>query len=311
MVQVSVPEFAGQESEDVHEWIDRFEVSTLSVPDERKSKLLSLAFRGSARAWFCLELKPTLREKLWPDIKKSILKRFSTQAPADKYLEKLSKLKYDPQNNSTLQSFFDEYIYTYQQAYKSDSSGEDEAVREQDLVRSLMLAIPVDVKRQLNFMTNLSEIVSLEELKSTIKRFDSNVRLEPSPKSDPIDAGKFKEIMTDVVKGMVNQQTKTLAALADQTAIIAGFARQGPRQQGRAYTKSYHASSKRLRFASPVEPRQSATSQALDKTQSDSKQQDQAMRFRDDRPPPYPCQYCNGDHWHSRCLERVLNQKGY
>lgn len=301
MLHVSVPEFSGTVSEDIHDWLERYETSTFSLPESRKKILLALAFKGTAKAWFSRELKPLTENKTWDELKRAILERFSSQQPADKHLEKLSKLKYDQEGITSIQSFFDEYIFTYEKAHPKVERTDLKSY-EKEMTRALVLAIPPEVKSQLNLLVDLPTIEKLEDLRSVIKRYDNHVRLDVPKRSGALDENKFKEIMTGVVKDMIGEQSKAIAAIADQTAIVAAFARRND-QPPRDYRGNRDRPYKRSRPEGDTSDKEEPHKRKPGKV-------DQSYRDRrgEDRDPPYPCTFCGENHWHSQCPKRDLKQ---
>lgn len=311
MLQVAVPEFNGTSQEDVHDWIDRFETSTFSLPASRKTMLLALAFKGPARAWFSRQVRPLLATATWNKLKKLIVERFSTQHPADKHLERLSKLKYDVHGNGSIQSFFDEFIYLYGKAHPTPR-GETKAY-EKEMTRARILAIPAETRSQLDLLADLTNMDSVEQLRATIKRYDNHVRIDKPKPQQGLDEGKFKEILTTVVKDMMGEQNKTIAALVDQTAVVAAFAQKNEGARHEMHPARRDSSSRnsrgRFRYRSNSYPLVEKRSR-IEPAQQNNRLLPPAnpQEVEQQRQPPYPCVKCGGNHWHSQCQRSNLNE---
>lgn len=207
LIHLVPPTFSGGPDEDIHDWIERFEQVTLSLPSEQKNLLLDKAFIKAARAWFREELRPKLPTTDWTTSKREILEHFSGKTPQVRAYEKLMKLTYRPDRHASILYYIDEYTYLYKQAYPIHQQSE--------IVRAVVLSLPPNIKAKLNYMQDLSAITTVDVLKKTAKRYDQD-GVEDQPNSGPVDFEMFNQSLKQAVKELSEQQIlatkETLAA---------------------------------------------------------------------------------------------------
>ncbi|CAA2962553.1 Hypothetical predicted protein [Olea europaea subsp. europaea] len=206
-VTVKPPEFSGKKSQDIIEWVDSFEQTTLNYTDDQKKKLLGCAFTKAARAWFRDDLEPLLEGMAWPDIKKAILKRYKPDHQ-EHYAQQLDKLRYTTDSSDELASFVDQRVYISKKAYPSWS--------EKEIIRETIRAMAPTVKKELNLMKDTDEIDKISEFKSLVRRYDQKIKVnEGQQPSNLLNEATFQELLKKAVDGVVksvNEKTEVLAA---------------------------------------------------------------------------------------------------
>lgn len=265
VLQINPPEFSGGPEEDIYEWLEKFERATLGLPKDQKLILLEKAFICSARAWYRDELQATTTGKDWPDIRGAILGRFSGRKAEDRYYDRLMSLRYDKNRYGSLLSFADEYIYIYKKAHSEAT--------DKDIIRACTLAIPAEYRGYLNLIKSLSSILTVKDLKDTLRRYDQDIQIPPNTdKNHPISIEEFKSMMSEMVSKLAEQQ----ASKTEET--IAAFAK---------------------RFDPPRQNRY--------RQQSNGAPQN-GTAPRSARPPKTPCYYCGEMHWNRDCPQHPQRQ---
>lgn len=290
ILQINPPEFSDGPDSDVYEWLDQFERTTLGLPTDQKCQLLEKAFTGTARSWYRDELQTTALLKNWSDVRETILKRYSGRDNEERYLDKLSSLKYNPLRHASLSSFADEYIHVYSKAHPS--------AEEKDTVKALIRSIPAEFRGYLNLVKRLSTIDTTAALKDTLRYYDQDIKIyHPKEEKETLDLNKFKDIMTDVVKTMVEQQA------GKTEEVIAAFMkkndyRQNQRPANRTMTCYGCNQVGHIRRYCPNNGAANRTTQQVTDNQNSS---EIPSRQQGPRPPPSACRICNEWHWVRDC----------
>lgn len=305
IIHLNPPQFSGKPNENIHEWVEKFELLTLSFPDEQKTNLLDKAFLHPARSWFKASLKPSLPLP-WKTIKTKILSQFSGESQEDRNYEALRKLSYDKDKYGTLSLFIDDYAYTYGKAYpRADPS---------ETVRALIRNLTPSKRHKLNQMSDIKEISTVDALRTLAKRFDQEPESSEEKKSTGLDVNQFKELMSGIVKDIVEQQTKQNNEIM---AAFQKFDKQSSEKQPQSFSSSF-------RTRSPSPNRNTSF------RQGSSFERNRRVRFQETDPkeifrstqipnisgpnsstgkraPPSPCYYCDGNHWNADCTSRPRN----
>lgn len=298
MLHITPPQFAGTPRENIHEWVEKWEQLTNSFPDDQKTALLNKAFLNPARAWFKGSLKPKLPLP-WRDIKKLILEQFSGESQEDRSFKKLMELTYDQQKYGTLSLYLDDYAYTYKKAYPRAD--------EPETVRAIVRNLTPTVRHKLNQMTDLKEVSCVETLRKLTRRYDQEPEATDPKTSHGLDVDQFKELMSNVVKDLVEKQAKQneeiLAAFRKQTTQPLNVREKEP-------TGSYHkegtpATMNQENSRAPYRQNYRSNEHPIPRG-------NERPIPRANRPPPSPCYFCEGDHWNADCPNRPnrLNSRG-
>lgn len=337
LIHITPPTFSGAPNEDIHDWVERFEQLTFSLPQEQKNLLLDKAFMKAARAWFREELRPTLAATEWNTVKRQILEHFSGKSPQVRAYEKLMQLTYRPDRHASILYYIDEYTYLYKQAYPIHQQSE--------VVRAVVLSLPQNIKSKLNYMQDLSAINTVETLKKLAKRYDQEGVEEPAPRG-PVDIEEFNKSLREAVKELAQQQ---IAATKEVVAAIIGqqastnsetespddehvcLARSQPRyqqnsdfrtnQQGfrnqpicqcqqsayRARPNNGYAAYRNDRPTYRDPSPRYRNNQQLQREDPRYPQPNGGYNNRNEPAPPSPCFTCGGDHWNRQCPRRKNN----
>lgn len=331
---VRPPTFSGERTQDVVEWLDEFEQITLGLSEQTKRQLLGCAFKKSARAWFKEELKSSIDELSWEEIKQAILKRYKPNQQ-DYYVEQLGKLKYQEDEGQDLASFVDQRVHISRMAYPN--------LGEREVVRDTILAMSPKVRSYLNLMSDTTQIDKIQELKALVSRFDQKVDF-PAPRdtSQVIDKTLFEELLKNAVEKLKDTHVEVAAAArrTEQPAPEKPYEpkshqvacqcqcqvmpnefrgqkinRQwaGPYHHQRApYSMPYQSYQSRpynthryQQSTRPYQQRYPPQQQSHPQIPMNSSRQEAQMPTR----PPGPCFTCQGDHWNRDCPQR-LNESG-
>lgn len=229
-----VPEFSGAPNEDVKEFMSRFKTSTITLSDEMKCLALAKSLTGSAKIWAKENLKADMLTCNWKAIKKALKQRFADLDSDLKHLEKLSKLKFEP-DETTLISYLEKFALYYKSAHKE--------AKDCDIVRALKLNLPRNVVKGLNMLND--EWVNFQDIKQlyTLARRVEDKILAYEARDEPITATRAEDITKMLVemrkaidankeaKEDLNKSTEKLAAVTEGRNPRNAYARayqQGP-----------------------------------------------------------------------------------
>lgn len=322
IINIHPPMFSGGSSEDIHEWMDRFEQATFALPDEQKALLLGRAFTKAARPWYSDELRPKLQVLSWKEARNMILEHFSSQAKEDKFYEKLNSLKYDKDRHGCTLLFVDEYAYLYKRAYPSAQPAE--------IVRAAINNLPAAIRGKFNLIADIRQLKTIDDLKDIAKRYDQEDSDTTTSNAQPLDMEKFKQIMSGVVSELVEKQAErtneVLAAFMkcpQQTDDRYGRRRNRNDRQAYQNYQNNRASYSGNYQRQDNQRQGQYTANNYENIQGNNSQPPRAPspypanrnnQFRkSNRGPPSPCYYCNGDHWNSECpvnQQQGLNGQG-
>lgn len=317
---IPVPEFRGLPNEDVYEFLKKFKTATLSFDDKVKCVALNKALVGPAHTWAKENLKTLIAQEDWKAAKKAIIDRFALPNQELRHQEKLSKLKFDPQDH-TLMSYVEEYADTYKKAHKQS--------KDQDIIRSLSLNLPGDILKNLNIISeNWCELDSLKSFYQLVRRLESKIL--PYEGADESEGEKanmasLTKMLKDIQNSITQEKAKQSESKAQESvAAIAPRSPEPKRVRFNGQTASYPRFQNRgYRPYSGREERQSYTKtpnmyyrqnfpRMLPKSSEDDQNTAKNKALHEGYysmygKPPNPCHTCGGDHFNRHCPYRELN----
>jgi hypothetical protein len=317
LANVKVPEFSGERSQDVVEWLDQLEQVTLSFTEEQRKQVLKCAFVKSARAWFKDDLESQLGSLSWQQVKKAILNRYKPNK-LSYYAEQLNKLTYS--ENEDLASFVDQRVYLIKKAFPT--------LTDREIIRETTMALPATVRSYLNLMSNIDELKTVQEFKILASRYDQKIDITISqPKTPVLDPSLFESLLQNAVNKVIEKmkpvETQVVAVAKAQPEVTTS----SPHQpfQHNYVNHSYHRQPRRYprnnqgyqqrRYNHPQQQQNCQDNAQVDQQQSpvapDQSNPHQQYPARQSRkPPPGPCYNCGGNHWNVDCPKRHLNAGG-
>lgn len=310
LINIRPPTFSGEKSQDIVEWFDEFEQVTLSVSEEQRKGLLKCAFTKSARAWYKDDLEPKINEMDWPEIRKVILKRYK---PNEKefHIRQLKKLKYSDQGDQDLPSFVDQRVHLARIAYPNMSDNE--------IIRDTVVSLPESVASYLKLMKNTDELESLEEFKSLVSRFESDIKLTNSEKQpQQFNLAAFQALIEQQIEKQIEardkaNKTEAIAAIKQQQATNSVHTCQcGAQIQCHMIPHNNNIQTNYRDNYRPRRPRYQNYNQRPYQQGEESRPQrrQQNPNGNRDGPPPNPCWNCGGNHWNGDCPNKPSKEQG-
>lgn len=197
---------------DVFDFIAEFESLSSALDDAQRVKLIHRAFPpGCHRPWFETELAPlmSLATTTWSDIRRAIIKRFSTKGEGDRHIFKLRELTYDPDGGQSLLDFFEEMIFSLRKALKR----EDPAV----YISLVKASIPEKMRPAMNLYPEFRNADTLEALKEAAKQYDLTKSATYGVTSSREATKELATLFRDMVKNIQKDNEDT------RKAVVAAF----------------------------------------------------------------------------------------
>lgn len=323
---IQIPEFKGMPDEDIHVFMRKFKLSTLTLNDRLKCLALQKALSGAAHIWAKTSIKSMLNDGNWLGAKKALIGRFSAPDRDLRNKEKLSKLKYD-KNKGTLVSYVEEYADCYRKAHNKAS--------DTDIIQNLRLNLPHDIIRHLNLLSDdWVSSKSLPDFLSLIKRLETKIL----PFKTDEERSRDKSTSTEVLK-MLKELQETLKSRPDkveqvETKAIAAFEtnpsnqREFPANQGgkvndqmnfrdqfnhqtgwRGQQQRFNNGRQRPYLRQNDNPRYSFQAPKNNNFRQPKPEEDKRKATYESKfgIPPGPCQLCQGYHFNRHCPLYNLN----
>lgn len=330
-VTVNPPEFSASPSQDIVDWLDKYEQVTLNLDDEHKKKLLVCAFTKSARAWFKDDLQPLLEDMAWGEVKKAILQRYKPDHQ-DHYVLKLGKLKYVDDDSEDLASFVDQRVHVSKLAYPNLS--------DKEVIRDTILAMCPNVKKEINMTMGADKLTTIADLKALARRYDQQIKINEGKANRSLNI-LDRDIFADLVQKASDKAVeKVIEQVAAKTEVLAAaiYKKVQKEQQpqmnppdanNNMYAQGYQHQqrgqySNPMRFQNQLhygpqqhqQPMTNQYSQQLNNQQHpNSGIQSAPQPFYQPMPqtsnsyfqqtaqygPPKPCRHCKGNHWNRDC----------
>lgn len=216
---LTIPEFGGLPGEDVGEFLNKFKTATFTLSDELKCIALRKAFTNPARIWAKDSLKHLITAGDWKAAKKAIQDRFQAADYQERYLEKLTNMRYDPKV-ITLRSYIETYAACYKKAHKTAT--------DKEIIESLAQNLPNNIKHTLNLVSETwRNMTALESLYPLIKRVEQTilpyapVEQEPTEKLDVTTMSKLLKQMQEEFKKDCLDKFKAEVKANNEEAIAA------------------------------------------------------------------------------------------
>lgn len=319
LTSIQVPEFAGALDEDVHDFLRRFKLATLSLTPEMRTRALQKSLTGSAYVWAKGNIKRQMASgEDWKVIKKALINRFEAPNSELRHLEKLAKLKFDPKL-TTPTSYIENYVDCFRKANPSASDA--------NIVKALKLNLPNNIIRGLNTLnvewTTFSDVKDLlklarlveekilpfEEKEPAAERFTANdlakmfkefkESFEPKKQQDAAGPSTRDEALA-----VVQHSTRAIQG-SQQAQVRSGFERNNQGKRNWAPNDSYPY--KRVYQARPEQRRSDTRPEQPGQGNApnlNNPLQNYLSRYGR---PPTPCYTCSGNHFNRHCPFINLN----
>lgn len=308
----SFPQFSGAPGEDVHEFLRKFKLATLTFKnDQLKCLALQKALVGSARIWAKSNIKQQVQAGLWAAAKRALVDRFSEPDREVRYRERLNKMHFNG-TTETLTS----YVENYSDCFRKAHPGALDA----DLMKCLSINLPPNIIRHLNTLSDeWNSNGDWPTFYLLIKRIENKI-LPFEPKLDTSEDKNGIEALTKLVSELKESlrarpdppEAPTASETCNEAVAAFNF---GPRNQNtfrgqndQRFKKTYgphrHQNNSRGRQA-PYEPRRQESQTDSGKPHMSEKEL-QAAYFKKFGDPPSPCHYCGGNHYNRHCMFREL-----
>lgn len=184
---IQIPTFKGLPEEDVHDYLRRFKLATITLSDELRCLALQKSLSGAAHIWSRNNIKHDLTLGNWSEVKKALVERFSSPNRELRYQEKLAKLQFDPKT-STLLSYVEAYADCYRRAHG--------AVTDQVIIKALSLNLPHPILKNLNLLND--EWIGFDRLRhfnDLVKKLETKIIPYESTETISDDKKSLAELM--------------------------------------------------------------------------------------------------------------------
>lgn len=303
---VKTPEYSGEKNEDVIDWLEKYESSTIALNDENKKQLLSSSFVRSARAWYKDDLLPIIHGLSWKEAKKVILKRYKPNQ-RDYYIEKASRLKYYDEGHQDLASFVDQKVHLIKVAHPKRD--------EQEIIQETLLSIPSRIRSQLNLMSDTEDIKRISDFKTLVNRYDSRINVQGSPTTTPafskeVFESLLRAAVDKVIVGRKDDEHTAAAVVTKQTDRVSQDYQQMASQNEDTYrcqcqclrSQTYSNINQNYGYRKPTRYQKNRGPRNPAGYIPNNRYTNRNQRTR----PPGPCYTCKGDHWNADCTQRNL-----
>lgn len=325
LVNLTLPEFDGSPSQDINTFMKKFKSATITLNDSLKCLALDRCLVGPAHTWSKNTIKADLKTGNWRSAKQALLKRFQAPDQVLRYLDKLSKLKYNPEA-MTLSSYVEVFADIYKKAHSN--------CMDQDILRSLSLKLTPEIILHLNMLSDSwVTLDSMRDFMSLIQRVEHKILpYERSTKTDENNnLAKLTEAIQELKNTVISKNEDDRNSQAKQTEVLAAVARepmryprrdQGVPNQVANYNQprqqqGYRGSYQNIDNSHYNGPQNQINLQDRNKRgnyypgtgnqdkrpRTDLRPPDDLQRQYEQRfgRPPGPCYTCNGNHFNKHC----------
>lgn len=321
---VAIPPFQGLPNEDIHDFLRKFKLATITFTPELRCMALNRAFSGAAHTW-AKAIKDKISNGDWKGVKDAMIERFAAPNREMRYREKLSLMKYEP-SKETLTSYIEGFVDCHRKAYKHPSDN--------DVIMGLKVNLPHSIIRSLNMLSDTwTESNNLEVLFALVRRLEYKILpYEPVEENDGkrMDINSLSKVLNELKESI--QAAKAVKS-EEKPSAEAIAAIQSQKFAGPQY---------RERFSQPGQnPQFRRTNWTSNRYGPDRRYQYRREAFRENNnndyqplprmlPPtadkkdpianpllssyeqmygklPGPCQLCKGDHFNRHCPYKDLN----
>lgn len=321
LVNLTLPEFTGHPSQDVKDFIRKFKIATIALNDDLRCIALNRALTGSAHTWAKIGIKSEIAASDWSGAKKKLIERFAPPNQGLRYLEKLSKLRYNP-SDFTLSSYIELYSDLYRKSYKDCT--------ENSIIRGLSLNLSSDILKHFYTLSNdWIDFKSIKELMTLAKRVEHGI-LPYEQKAKAEESGTISEL-TKAIKNLqdavIAQKSEAKSNQPESSQMIAaitgGQHSKPPNIHGNK--APYLDQGRNPRYANQYSQKRSNVYQNTyrdnqrnprkDAAPTDAAKQPQEDKYSEKRrkyeavhgPIPGPCWTCGGKHFNRHCPYSALN----
>lgn len=189
---IQVPEFNGYPNEDIHDFLKKFKLQTLTLSDKYRCQTLVRSLKGSASTWAKTNIKGLINIGDWKGIKSALINRYEPLDKQIRYRQKLSELKFDDKT-FTISAYVETYIATHLKAFPNQSDN--------DAIQSLRWNLPDHIIKGLNQMDDgWVKYETIPKLYDLTQRYERNILpFEPSQEteSNSLNAETLKKLLTE------------------------------------------------------------------------------------------------------------------
>jgi len=213
-----LPVFKGERDEDIQEYLKAFEDQTIGLDDRLKIIGVRRSFLGSAREWLNENCSQELSNGSYNALKRKILDRYAQETAYLRNRQRLMRMNFDVNGRETLASFIDRFVSL---AKRLDIK------TEREIITGILLALPVEVQGDLEYLDNLSAIKSLESLMKLAQRYDSIVSKRSSGSEDFNRLGALvSSISREEIRKALNTMKEEFQSQNDQILAAMGVKNQ-------------------------------------------------------------------------------------
>lgn len=320
---VAIPSFQGLPNEDVHEFLRKFKLATITFAPELRCMALNRAFSGAAHVW-AKTIKNMISNGDWKGVKQAMINRFAAPNREMRYREKLAQMKYES-SKETLTSYIEGFVNCYRKAYKEPSDN--------DIIMALKVNLPHPIIRSLNMLSdNWTDANSLESLYSLIRRLEYKIlpyEQEDEAGGKKLDIQSLSKLLSElkesmqIVKAAKQEEkapTEAIAVIQDQKFTGPQYRERRPQQGQSPQFRRNNWNSNRYGPDRRYKYRREAFRETNDQYHAPARmlpalEENKAANNREILSSyekmygklPGPCQICRGDHFNRHCPYKDLN----
>lgn len=306
-----LPLFRGEKGEDIQEFIKGFEDQTTGFDDRIRVLGIRRSFVGAAREWLNENCQEELKSDDYDSLKKKIIERYSPESSDLRNRKRLTQMTFDVNGKETLASFIDRYVALAKRLNIKNES---------DIVNGLLIAMPVEVQGDLEYLDNLDSIKSVAKFMKLANRYDSIASKKIKTTEDlsqlgalvsSISKAELKSALTNFKDEFERQHQEMLAAIGNKST------RSAPRssEESRMCYNCRRTGHLARDCSEPRQPR-SDKGQRADNSREKSPKKDYTKLNRDARleyekkygKPETDCPICSGYHFVYHCPLKTLKE---
>lgn len=200
---VIVPRF--DSCKDVFTFITEFETATAALPEEQRKKLLVKSFpSGRLNDWYENEILPTINVLTWKAVKAKIIDRFSDVEDRDRHIQRLEKLKFNPDGSSKLYDHVEELLYSIGKAFPK-------ILDDDSKIRYIKAKLPSAIIPSLLTIPTYNTATTIIQLKEAFRMYDKLYVKKLGSEESQSDKTKANDLMQAIqvmIETTLKQQQK-------------------------------------------------------------------------------------------------------
>lgn len=224
-----LPTFSGEPDEDVHNFLRRFKLATITLSDELRCLALQKSLAGAAHTWARDSIKSELAQGHWKSAKRQLVERFSLPNRELRYQEKITKMKFDP-SKATLQSYVEDFADCYKKAHGN--------VPEQTIIKALSFNLPKSIIKHLHSISDSwLDLETLSRFSTLVKHIETKIlpfETQETSESQKVTMAAITQVLKELQEAKAEarksreESAKKAEEAAQGTEAVAAVHFEGP-----------------------------------------------------------------------------------